>query len=635
MSLVNFADLDFDQIKTSIKEYIKSNSNFTDYDFDGSNLSTIIDVLAYNTYITSYNANMVSNEVFIDSATMRENVVSLARNIGYTPKSRISAQADINFFVDTSSLTTQPESITLNKGIVASTSLFGGQSYTFSLMDDVTVNVVDKKADFNEVKVYEGTYITTNFTIDAYNPNQKFILPNSKIDTSSIRVVVKPSVNSNVSRKYRQANSLFNIDGDSAVYWVQEIEGERYELIFGDGVFGKKLSAPDYIEVSYLVTNGADGNGVATFNFAGKLTSSRTNTAITGGISRITVQDPASGGQEIESMSSVKKYASRIYSSQNRAVTANDYEAIVPTVYPETESISVFGGEELNPPQYGKVFISVKPLNGAYLSNSIKDNIKNEIKKYSVAGIVSEIVDLKYLYIEADINVYYNTNLAPSAAAVTTLVTSNVERYSNSTELNTFGARFKYSKFLGIIDDSSQAVTSNITTITMRRDLRAVLNSFAMYEICYGNRFHIKNPKGGYNIKSSGFNVAGIPGTVYLSDIPDTNQEKGSLFLFKLNSPDEPEIVRKSIGEIDYLKGEIKLNPINIVNTDIDKGVPLIEISVPPYSNDVIGLQDLYLQLDMSQTVIESLLDNIASGRDVSGTNYLVSSSYTNGQFVR
>jgi len=654
MPLVNFANLDFDQIKTSITDYLRSNSNFTDYDFEGSNLSTIIDVLAYNTYITSYNANMISNEVFIDSATLRENVVSLARNIGYVPKSIKSSRANISLFVDVSSNTAysiKPEVLTLNKGVVCSTNSFGDQSYTFSLLDDVTVPVTNNIASFDGIDVYEGTYITTTFTVDSFNPNQRFILPNSKIDTSSIRVIVKPTATSDVSRKYRQADSLFAIKPESPVFFVQEIEDERYELIFGDGVFGIKLQAPNFIQVSYLVSNGELANNISAFNFSGRITSSRSTAAIASGISLVTTNQSSFSGANIEGVESIKKYASRIYASQNRAVTAKDYESIVPTIYPETESISVFGGEELTPPEFGKVYISIKPANGAYLSNLIKDNIKSEIKKYSVAGIVPEIIDLKYLYLEPTINTYYNTNLAQSANSITSTVSGIIERYANSTELNKFGARFKYSKFLKIIDDSSDAITSNITTVVMRRDLRPVLNSFAEYEICFGNRFHIKNEKvlnieysslnesgiteNSFNIKSSGFNVSGILGTVYLSDIPNQDKKTGSIFLFRLNSPTQPEIIRKSVGTVNYIKGEINLSPINIITTNINRGFPIIEISVPPYSNDVIGLQDLYLQLDMTKTVIDSKPDQISSGYDISGTSYPVSSSYSNGLLVR
>ena len=637
MPLVNFANLDFDQIKTSIKDYLRSNSNFTDYDFEGSNLSAIIDVLAYNTYITSYNANMVSNEVFIDSATLRENVVSLARNIGYVPRSRRSSRANISFFVDVSGYSTKPEVVTLNRGSTVTTNVFSGENYTFSVLDDVTVQVIDDIASFDDIDVYEGTYITSSFVVDSFDPNQRFILPNSNIDKSTIRVSVKPNQLSDISRKYRQADSLFGITSESPVFWTQEIEDERYELIFGDGVFGKKLEAPNFIEVSYLVNNGQNGNNYSQFSFIGKLTSSRESIAISSGLSLVTTNTPSFGGSNIEGIDSVKKYASRIYASQNRAVTAADYEALVPNVYPETESISVFGGEELSPPQFGKVFISIKPINGAYLSNLIKDNIKRDLKQYSVAGIVPEIIDLKYLYIEPDINVYYNSNLAKSANSVTSIVNTNVERYADSAELNKFGARFKYSKFLKMIDDSSDAITSNITTIVMRRDLRPALNSFAEYEICFGNRFHIKNPGcgNGFNIKSSGFTVSGILGTVYLADTPNAGFETGSISLFRLSSPTQPEIVRNNIGTIDYIKGEIRLNPINITSTSINRGFPLIEISAIPYSNDVIGLQDLYLQLDINNTSITSISDRISSGNDISGSNYIVSSSYTNGSLVR
>jgi hypothetical protein len=641
MPLVNFANLDFDQIKTSIKDYLRSNSNFTDYDFEGSNLSAIIDVLAYNTYITSYNANMVSNEVFIDSATLRENVVSLARNIGYVPRSRRSARSNISFFVDVSGYSSKPEFITLNKGSVLTTNSFGSENYIFSVLADITVQVLDDVASFDNITAYEGAYITSTFTLDSFTPNQRFILPNSNIDTSTIRVSVRPNQFSDISRKYNQADSLFSIDSESPVFWVQEIEDERYELIFGDGVFGKKLESQNYIEVSYLVSNGESGNNFSQFNFIGKLTSSRDFIAISSGLSLVTTNTPSFGGSEVEAVDSIKKYSTRIYSSQNRAVTAGDYESLVPIVYPETESISVFGGEELNPPQFGKVFISIKPINGAYLSNLIKDNIKRDLRQYSVAGIVPEIIDLKYLYIEPDINVYYNTNLARSANSITSIVNTNVERYANSSELNKFGARFKYSKFLKMIDDSSDAITSNITTIVMRRDLRTALNSFAEYEICFGNRFYIKNHGhsplygAGYNIKSSGFTVSGIVGTVYLADVPNTGLETGTVNLFRLNSPTEPVIVKKNVGTIDYIKGEIRLNPINITSTILNRGFPLIEISAVPYSNDVIGLQDLYLQLDINSTSISSVSDRISSGNDISGSNYIVSSSYANGSLVR
>ena len=642
MALVNFANLDFDQIKQSITDYLRSNSNFTDYDFEGSNLSTIVDALAYNTYITSYNANMVSNEVFIDSATLRENVVSLARNIGYTPKSRTASRANISFIVDTSSYSVKPQTITLNKGIVATSQSFGNTNYTFCITEDITVAVVNNIASFDNIDVYEGTPVTSEFTVDSFDPNQKFILGNSGVDTSKMNVTWRSSQFSNATRKFNLSDSLFEIDGESAVYWIQEVSDERYELIFGDGSFGVKLEDPNFIEVNYLVTNGSQANGVSQLSFNGKLTTTRDNVAITSGISGITVNTPSYAGADIESVESIKKYAPQTYASQNRAVTSTDYEYIIPKVYPETESISVFGGEDLSPPRYGKVFASIKPINGSYLSNLVKDNIKREIKKYSVGGIDLEITDLKYLYIEALVNVYYNSNNVGNGNQVTSQVSNNINQYASSTELNKFGARFKYSKFLNIIDNSNKAITSNITTIQMRRDLRAALNAFAEYEICFGNRFHIvnhghgtHNGKIGYNIKSSGFQVSGISGMVYLVDKANDNLETGTIDLVRLRSATELTVVRRNIGTVDYLKGEIKLNPINIISTQINREFPLIEISAVPYSNDVIGLQDLYVRLDTNNVTINSINDRISSGYDISGSNYIVSSSFANGSLVR
>ena len=640
MPLVNFSNLDFDQIKTTLKEYLKANSNFTDYDFEGSNLSSIIDVLAYNTYITSYNANMITNEVFIDSATLRENVVSLARNIGYVPRSRKAATASVSFFVDCSGVTPTPATLTLKKGPIASSEgAFGGQSFIFSILEDITVPVNDGIAYFDDIIISEGTLLTSNFTYSGRNPNQKFILPNSGIDTALLSVIVKGNQQSTTSTKYTTQDSLLDIKSDSKVYYLQEIENERYEIFFGDGIFGKKLEEGNYITINYISCGGDSANGVNQFQFSGKLTYTRNSQeyTVTSGISLLTTGVTAQGGEVIESVDSVKKFAPRIYASQNRALTANDYETLIPSkIYPETESISVFGGEELVPPQYGKVFISIKPRTGDFLPNLIKENIKMRLKKYAVAGIVPEILDLKYLYIEVDSKVYYNSNMAPSAEYVSTLVQENTTKYSESTELNRYGARFKYSKFLSIIDDSNEAVTSNITTVQMRRDLRVALNSFAEYQIGFGNEFYIKSMNG-YNIKSSAFRVTDTSDNVYLSDIPNTNRETGSLFLFTL--PDagstNPTIIKRNVGNINYKKGIITINPINIISGKLKDGQTIVELSACPKSNDVIGLQDLYLQLDISNSTFDTVVDEIASGLDPAASNYVVTSSYHNGNLVR
>ena len=567
MTLVNFSNLDFDQIKSSLKEYLRANSNFTDYDFEGSNLSTIIDTLAYNTYITSYNANMVSNEVFIDSATLRENVVSLAKAIGYIPRSKKSSIATVSFFVDTSSLPITPLTLTLQKGLVCTSSTtFQGLSYSFNIIDSVTKPVLNNIVTFDAIQVYEGTYLTQTFTVDTNNPNQKFILSNAGIDVSSIRVTVRNTQNSTVTRQFSLSENLIDIGPTSKVFFIQEIEDQRYEVIFGDGIFGVKLENLNFIEVSYVVSNGENGNGISNFVYAGRLLDNN-DASVVESISEITTDIASNNGQDLESVDSIKKFAPRIYASQNRAVTAADYEAIVPTIFPETESISVYGGETLNPPRYGKVFISIKPYNGDFLSSIIKDQIKTQLRKYTVAGIVTEIIDLKYIFVEYESTVYYNANLSPGAGSVKSIIEANLSRYSNSTELNRYGSRFKYSKFQKIIDDSHPSITSNITKITMRRDLSAKVNVLADYELCFGNQFHIKNSRTGYNIKSSGFNVDGIVDQVYFGDLPGSNEKTGSIFLFKLNSLTEPVIVRNNVGSIDYERGEINLSPIKITNT--------------------------------------------------------------------
>ena len=640
MPLANFTNLDFGQVKTTLREYLKENSNFTDYDFEGSNLSTILDVLAYNTYITSYNANMVANEVFIDSATLRENVVSLARNIGYLPRSRTASRAVVSFFVDTSNITPVPSTITLKKGIIATTQgSFGNQSFAYCILEDITVPVFDNIASFDDILIYEGNLLTSNFTYSARTPNQKFILANSGIDTNLMTVIVKPNEQSSRKVKYSRQDSLFDIDSNSKVYYLQEVEDERYQVIFGDNIFGNKLDDNNFITVDYITSSGDSANGISQFTFSGRLTYTRNSQeyTVTSGISLLTTGISSSGGESIEGVESIKKFAPRIYASQNRALTANDYETLIPAkIYPETESISVFGGEELVPPQYGKVFISIKPRFGDFIPNLIKENIKTKLKKYSVAGIVPEILDLKYLYLEVNTKIYYNTNFAPSAPYVSTIVQNNTTKYSESTELNKYGARFKYSKFLKMVDDSHESVTSNITTVAMRRDLRVVLNSFAEYQIGFGNSFYIKNMSG-YNIKTSAFRIAGIQENVYLSDIPNTNRITGSLFLFTLPSvgSQSPTIVRRNVGFINYDSGIITLNPINILAGKIKDGQSTIEIEATPTSNDVVGLQDLYLQLDISSSNFETVVDDIASGLDPSASSYTVSSSYPNGNLVR
>ena len=616
MSFNQFTNLDFAALRQQIKDYLRVNSDFADFDFEGSNFSTLIDLLAYNTYITAYNTNMAVNECFLDSATLRENVVSLARNIGYVPRSARSAMATINFSVDLG--TNDTRIVTLKAGQVALGNQVGG-SYIFSIPDDFVATTGDNNvAIFNNLNVYEGIYLQKSFQIDYSQPNQRFILPNANIDTTSIRVTVSSTTN----EIYSLYNNILQVDSTSKLFLIQEIEDEQYEILFGDGIIGKKPPAGAIVTVTYIVTNGRLGNNARNFSFVGILRDD-TDTTITSGISVLTTQQKSENGDGIEDVSSIKYLAPRIYSSQYRAVTANDYTGIIPFVYPNVESVTAYGGEELDPPEYGKVFISIKPKNGSFLSQITKDDISRQLKQYSIAGIKPEIIDLKYLYVEVDTSVYYNTNATSDAAELITAVTKTLTTYSNSSDINAFGGRFKYSKVVGLIDDAARGVTSNITRVKMRRDIVPEINTFATYELCYGNAFY--DQPNGYGVRSTGFTVSGIDGTLYLGDIPTAGTTVGKLVFFKLVN-NLPLVVKNDAGTVDYVHGEINLDVVNITGTSLTSGV--IEVEAIPDSNDVIALKDLYLQLSVPDSTVRALPDVVSSGENTSATAYVTTSSY-------
>jgi len=626
MAFGQYTNLDFDEIKTSIRDYLRSNTNFTDYDFEGSNLSIIIDALAYNTYTTAYNTNMAANECFLDSATLRENVVALARNIGYVPRSRRSARAKISFtvtgLIETSTLT-------LNSGVVCNGS-GDNTNYIFSIPSNITVPVVNGFAEFSNIEVYEGVYITQNFTVDTSLFNQRYILDNSFIDTSTIQVKVKPSSSSTASVTYQQIDNIVGVTSTSSSYLLQEIEDERYELIFGDNVIAKKLSNNNFIEVSYIVTDGKEGNGASEFSFVGNITNQDGAVINSSLISLVTTDEKSRDGDEIESISSIKYFAPRIYSSQYRAVTASDYESVLGYIYPNVESVTAFGGEEMSPPRFGKVFISVKPRNGDFLSDETKRELIQKLKSYAVAGIVPEFIDLKYLYVELNTTPYYNPSLNDSPETLKTGVSNALTQYSRSIDVNKFGGRFKYSKAVSLIDSIDSSITSNITLVTIRRNLKAVLGQFAQYEVCYGNMFHTQ--ESAYNVVSTGFTIEGVTGTVYLAD-EVINREKGRIFFFTYTEGGTPNIVKKNAGTVDYMHGEILIDTVNILSTVVANDV--IEIQAIPHSNDIVGLRDLYVKFDMTNTTINMVQDLIASGENTSGSRFVHTHSYYTPTFTR
>ena len=628
MTLNQFTNLDFADIREQIKDYLRANSNFTDFDFEGSNFSTLIDILAYNSYVTAFNTNMTVNESFLDSATLRENVVSLARNIGYVPRSRRASQAKIRFTVNTTGFL-DVKSVTLKAGVVALGTIESG-NFVFSIPEDVTVPVDSTGvAYFDELSVYEGRYLTKSFVVDNSQPNQKFILPNPAVDSTTIRVFVSDLTN----EEYVQYANILTINSKSKIFLIQEIEDEKYEIIFGDDVFGKRPTTGSSVFVSYITTAGKNGNGCANFNFSGILEDNNSN-RITSGISPITTVQSSENGDDIEKMDSIKYLAPRVYASQNRAVTANDYKGLIPTIFPNVESVTAYGGDELDPPEYGKVFISIKPRQGKYISKITKEEIKKQLKNYSIAGIKPEIVDLKYLYIELNTSAYYDRSTISDITSLRNKIIDTLETYGTSYDLNNFGGRFKYSKVTALIDDVSSAITSNITKVKIRRDLQPVLNKPATYELCFGNAFHIKKnniaDNRGYNIKTSGFTLDGIEGTVYFSDVP-TSEKQGTIFFFTLKD-NLPFIVKNNAGTVYYDKGEILIDTVTFTGFVSENG---IEVEAIPSSNDVIALKDIYLELSTENLVVNMVEDKISSGENTSATEYIVTSSYFTQDYTR
>ena len=651
MPFTQFTNLDFEDIKVQIKDFLRSNSNFKDFDFEGSNFSVLIDTLAYNTYINAFNANLVANESFLDSATVRENVVSLARNIGYVPRSKTSATATIK--IDDIDLGLEQNvnitTLTLRAGLVCIGNA-ENTTFRFSIPDNITSNrIINKVVDGetrsfaqfdNEITIYEGTYLQRVYRVDT-TVDQRYIIDSANIDSSTLRVYVAGSLDLTIGRKYSQVDNILNLNKTSEIYLTQEVQDEKYEILFGDGLFGKKLENGQTITATYIVTDGIKGNGPSEFSFQGTFSKNDGSFFTPSDSVDITTVRNASNGADVEDVSSIKYFAPRLYSAQYRAVTPRDYEAIIATIFPQTESVAVIGGEELDPPQFGKVQISIKPKNGTFVSDFDKVQIKNKLKNYAIAGINSEIVDLKILYVEIDSNVYYNPASVASEVNLRSDVIAALNLYADNVEINKFGGRFRYSKINQLIDRVDNGITSNITKVIIRRDLKALLNQFAQYELCFGNRFYI-NPSG-FNIKSTGFTISGSTKIAFLTDVPNKDASgnldgsmKGTISVVTRNEQNEQVILVKDAGGVDYKKGEIILNTINFTSTMAANN--LVEIQAFPESNDVVGLKDLFVSFNVSNSSINMKKDVIASGEDVSGvvfTRDYFTSSYSNGVLER
>jgi len=591
MPYTQVANLDFEDIKSALKDYLRATSDFTDYDFEGSALSALIDTLAYNTYYTAFNTNMVVNELFIDSATLRDNVVSLAKQLGYTPKSATAPVAYISFTA-TYANSTSDTLLILKKGtgFVAN---YDNTLYQYVVLNDVKGQVSNDVATFTNVPVYEGTQIVNTFTINTSLKNQKFVLDNDKIDTNTIEVKVFPT-GSGLSELYQITNNILEVDGNSKVAFIDEIEDERYQLILGDGVLGKKLENGARVEVSYIKTNGPESNGVRTFIFSGVL--ENMNGASPQSISTsITNTVPSSGGEEIETTSKIKFNAPKSYGAQDRAVTAQDYGAIVRNIYPSTSDIIIFGGEDQVPPEYGKVFIVLKPNDAAFLTSLTKKDITDKLKKYMVASVQPVIVDPSVLYIELTSKIFYNSLITDETPAqVRDKVIGSVQSYLDTSDTEKFNGKFRYSKIVGVIDDTDRSINSNLTSVMMRKDFYPTLNSTFYYEVCFQNEFETDcdDPV----LSSTGFRVTEYPNfDVYVED------RSGKIVLYRLDTVTGEKVVLDSdIGDIDYVEGELKMYALTIIKgTYFDNRISL---RVKPLSNDVKALREVYLDVDVANS---------------------------------
>ena len=608
--------LEFNQIKAQIKEYLRSQDQFSDYDFEGSSLTVLIDTLAYNTYYTAVNANLAVNEGFLETAVLRENVVKLARMIGYTPKSARSARTTVDIAVQTPF--PYPKSVTISAGLVLNFTGLDNNNFVFSIPTDTSQSVdsLTGIATFSNTVLFEGLFLTDTFVKDT-TQRQRFILTNDKVDTTSMIVEVTSGT---ITEKYLQATDITKIDSTSKVFFLEESEYQIPEILFGDGVIGKALTNGDVVTVRYTTSSGNGANGLKVFENIGTYRDNAGN-AISSGITVTAVSFP-DGGSEPESTESIKFSAPKFYSAFGRAVSTQDYEAIIPQIYPNVSSIACYGGEEAEPPEFGKVFLAIKPKNADKLSLSEKNSVLKKLREYSVAAIQPTIIDPSILYVDLVSFVYYNpNNTRRTPAEIKNLVITILTALNSSGEFNKFGGKFKYSKIQNIIDEAERSITSNITRIMMRKNITIDLNQRVNYKICYGNRVN-QQTSADPAIMSSGFKIVGDDiNTYYLND-----DGAGTLRLYYVKGTGEFEYIDGLWGSVDYDMGEIVINDLIIQSTSVTNNT--LQLKAVPKSNDLVSLRETYITLGIDNSVITVVEDTISSGSNLSGTGVIPESSY-------
>jgi hypothetical protein len=614
MAFNTITNLDFENIKQSLKAYLRASDTFSDYNFEGSVLSQLIDVLSYNTYYSALNANLIANEVFFDSASIRENVVSLASLIGYTPRSSKSAKATISMDVPVSP---QIGAFTLKKGESFIGSNQNG-SFVYSTLDDITREAfvdVDgvRKVRFSDIDIYQGNLLSIVYNIDT-STRQSIIIPSANADIDLLTVIVNEN-NFNAPLTYKKAESITGLTSNDKIYWIQENKNEQFEIFFGDDVFGRKLQNLDSVTIEYIVNNQDEANQCSLFEFTGVF---KYNNQFFENITpTITVVNPSSGGALPQSITSIKYLAPRSYSAQQRAVTVRDYETLVTQLYPNLEALSIYGGEDSSPPQYGKVFIAAKPFGADRMTTTAKMNLTKSIKEYTILSVIPEVIDPSYIFLEIDSYVYYNNNKSRrTSQQITEVSRAVIQQFGEDNDLDRFNGKFKYSKLVAEIDSTDPGITSNITKIRIKKNMPVLSNVFASYEICYGNRISDDT-----DLISSGFKITGEDTTnIYYFE----KYGVSGLAIFRITGGDKI-YWSKNAGTIDYEKGEININAINI--NSVVGNLETISFSVVPKSNDIIALRDLYISIKPEDIRVTSILDTISSANRTSGVGQIPVSS--------
>jgi len=605
---VKLTEVDFEEIKQNLINYLKSTKQFTDFDFEGSNLSVILNLLAYQSQLNAYSTNMIANESFLSSATIRDNVVSNAKSIGYIPTSSKSSQTAVTF---TFQLTPSdfpsgyPAFLEIRPGMVFSTNT-GNSNYIFNLIDTETAPVSNTGlCTFQGISVYEGTYLDAEFTVDEANYNQKFVLENRNIDTSLIRVEVQENPNQEARTFYQQANNLVETTAESPVYWVEEVNQERYELTFGDGYFGKKLQNGAKIFVTYLISNGSGANGIIAGSFFSYTGSTFTSDGAALNQSATVLAAPDTfGGAEIESIEEIKFRAPKYYSAQNRAVVSQDYKTLVQEVYPAASDVYVYGGEELSIPEYGRVFIAIKPNTGNSLSNFVKTSIIQSLNDFRVGSLEIIITDPDLLFIELETIVFYNDRKTiRDAAGIISEVQKTLNSTSVSGSIDKFGGAARFSRIVSAIDAADPSITRNTTSMKMRKDVEAVINTPASYEICFEQA--LETARSVSVVESSKFTIADSTNSVYFRD--DGN---GKLILYYINAEGEEIVQDSSFGTVDYVTGDLQIGyttPVTITSTVEPNSI--IKVRALPLSQDIVAKKSVYLDLDVENSSISAVVD--------------------------